>query len=58
VAIATPNANIWVDVDTAADYFGLTARRIRQVAKAQGVKRRGGQYDLHGVFAALNLLAC
>lgn len=58
VAIATPGANIWVDVDTAADYFGLTARRIQQVAKTQGVKRRGGQYDLHGVFAALNLLAC
>ena len=56
VAIATPGANIWVDVDTAAQYFGVTARTIQRVSKDHGVKRRGGQYDLHGVYVALNVL--
>jgi hypothetical protein len=54
VAIAS-GVPIWLDLDSAADYFTLHPTTLRKWAKAGYVIRRGNQYDFQSIYTYIEL---
>jgi hypothetical protein len=54
VAIAS-GVPIWVDLETAADYFAVHPGTLRKWAKAEQIKRSGSQYDFNSIYRYVEL---
>ena len=46
VALSTEGAQLWLDVETIAQWMSITPRQVQRLAKQYNVKKRGTLYDV------------
>jgi hypothetical protein len=57
VVASSRHAELWLDPEAAAMFFGLSSRVLRLWAQKGIIKRRNGQYESHSIRAAIGVTA-
>ena len=54
VAASSNHAELWLDPEAAATWFGVPARELRRWAQAGKIKRANGRYESHSIREAIS----